>query len=109
MTWEYDYFDFETLPNHTGKYRCHILQVCKETYDTVHRAVEIQLQRKLQHELRFYREAVMDEWKEVHNVTGLKKFVRDYKEYFDYMVVFKNVLVNEYDGTRRFCMLRPIG
>lgn len=109
MSFEYDYFGYETLPNHTGKYYCHVLQVCKETYETVHHAVELQLQKELQKELRFYREEVMEEWEEVHNVSSLKKFVKEYNEYFDYMVVFKNVLVNEWDGTRRYCMLRPLG
>ena len=109
MSFEYDYFDFERLPNHDGMYRCHILQVCKETYETIHDVVEHELHYQLHDELRFYREAVLEEWSEVQNVTGLKRFVKRYPEHFDYRVVFKNTLVNEWDGTRRYCMLRPLG
>lgn len=109
MSFEYDYFDFERLPNHDGMYRCHILQVCKETYSTVHGAVNEQVYRKLSNEPSYVRDIVLDDWEKVHNVKTLKRFIKEYNHYFDYRVVFKNVLVNEWDGTRRYCMLRPLG
>ena len=103
----HDYFDFETLKGWTGKYHCHIIQVCKESYPIIHETVKKDLYRTLAYESKYTQEIVKDEFGTVSNITGLKKFVKEYEEYFDYRVMFKHVQV--YPDEYVYCMLQPFG